>query len=302
MLDTLQIMTLLELPRVGKATVRQMLGLLDGPVNDLRDLYEAMLACKSRLKRLPAPDYGSLASARERAVRQLEQCAALGIRALGFLDEQFPARLKTIPKPPVLLYAKGNIDCLQAPASAAVAGTRSPSEYGARIAFKYGEYLARSGLAVVSGLALGCDEHAHRGCLAAGGRTVAVLAHGLDMVYPFRNRELARQIETGSGCLLSEYKLGSVPESNMYVERDRLQVGLADGLIVIETGVTGGTMHTVGFCLEQGKGLGCFDHPRKFLKSNEKAAGNRYLIGQGKAVPLFDRGSLDSFVAHITSR
>lgn len=129
-----------------------------------------------------------------------------------------------------------------------------------------------TGATVVSGLAIGCDTAAHSGCLSVHGETIAVLAHGLDRVYPAVNRELVGEILDTGGCLLSEYPPKTRPFPANFVERDELQAGLSDGVIVVETGVKGGTMHTVRFSQEQRKPLACVKHPQNSLQIRRLSA------------------------------
>jgi DNA processing protein len=223
------------------------------------------------------------------------------VEVIGFSNPMFPPRLRQIPDPPVIIYVKGSMDCLLAPSLIAVVGTRSPSPYGEKCAKRFGFRLAEKGIGVVSGLAIGCDTAAHTGCLAANGQTIAVLAHGLDTVSPARNRDLASQIQDANGSLVSEYPIGTPARRNSFVDRDRLQIGLSDGLLVVETGVKGGTMHTVKYCGEQEKPLACLDHPLDY-QPHQKSAGNQMLIKDGKAFPLSVAGDLLTFIDQLKNR
>jgi DNA processing protein len=131
---------------------------------------------------------------------------------------------------------------------------------------------------VVSGLAFGCDAAAHRGCLDQGGYTAAVLPSGLDEIYPPQNRDLAARIAE-TGCLLSEYPPGIRPARYRFVERDRLQSGLSDLVIVVESEIHGGAMHTAQFARRQGRRLLVFSPDR--LIGGELASGNQHLLATG---------------------
>ena len=150
---------------------------------------------------------------------------------------------------------------------------------------------------VVSGLALGCDTAAHEGCVQSRGITVAVLAHRVDYVYLATNRKLASSIIDGSGALVSEYAPGTKPRSSYFVERDRVQSAFSLGVIIVETDVEGGTMHTAGFAVKQKRRLACLVHPPKFA-SAEKARGNQKLIKEADAFPLEKKEDLDAFIAY----
>jgi len=231
----------------------------------------------------------------DRAKRTMEALQAIGAKATAFGEPEFPARLALIPDPPALLFYKGQGAALHAPRVGAVVGTRQPTGYGKASSLRIGRLLAEQGFVVVSGLALGCDAAAHEGCVEAGGPTVAVLAHGLHTVYPAANRGLAERILACGGCWASEYPPGSPPSRMQFVQRDRLQIGLADFLVLIESDARGGAMHTVRFCLEQSKPLGCLLHPDKYL-TEAPTRGNQNLLSSGKAIAIADGSSLVDFV------
>jgi DNA processing protein len=209
----------------------------------------------------------------------------LDIKIVNYFDEKYPTKLRNIPDPPVILFYKGNIEFLSKNILIAVVGTREPTEYGIRAAGTIGELFANCKIPVVSGLAEGCDAYAQQGCVNKNGQTVAVLAHGLDRIYPKQNENLAHEILSKNGCLLSEYAPGIRASKFSFVDRDRLQSGLSDAVIVVETGVKGGTMHTVNFCIKQNRVLGCISHPPNYL-TLPQSAGNQMLIAEKKAIPI----------------
>ena len=167
----------------------------------------------------------------------------------------------------------------------AVIGTREPSSLGYKIAERLGYKFGEAGLNVVSGLAIGCDTGGHKGSLQAHGLTTAILAQGLDKVYPKENKELADSIIDNGGCLISEYFVGSVSQASNFVERDRLQAGLSHAVVVVETDIKGGTMHTVKYAEKYQRILACFDHKEKEI-NHPKSQGNRMLIKEKRAIPL----------------
>jgi DNA processing protein len=182
---------------------------------------------------------------------ELARVARLGLRLITREDGNYPLALSAIPAPPPLLYVRGTLDPADAWA-VAVVGTRRMSFYGREATRRLAGDLARAGVTVVSGLALGVDTLAHRATLEAGGRTIAVLGCGLDSVYPERNRELARQISR-SGALVSEFALGTRPTPQLFPVRNRLISGLARGVLVIEAAEQSGALITVQYALEQGR-------------------------------------------------
>lgn len=262
-----------------------------GP-SDIKDWLETQ---SQKNKRITVPDDEDLERAWTKAIDTIEISMNSGITVICGRDEQYPDRLKRIGDPPPVLFAKGNVDALNGEVSIAIIGTREPTEFGEKSGHRIAAFLACSGAVIVSGLARGCDTTGHRGCLDAGGKTVAVLAHGLDSVHPKENTTLANEIVTTGGCLVSEYATGTRPSRNFFVERDRLQSGLSDGVIVIETGVKGGTLHTARFCLEQRRRLAVVMHIDKW-QEHEKAQGNKMLLKEGKAVGLADKGEVNQFL------
>ena len=301
MTEELYLLTLLATPRIGPQAVRFLQSYCPDPPVSLRDLRSTLQDASTKNSRLSVPTVDELEAAESQAANTLELCERLEISVLVPSHPHYPDRLSVIKNPPPVLFAKGSTAAISEDAAIAVIGTREPSDYGARLAEKFGAMFAEMSFVVVSGLAIGCDSQAHQGCLRAGGRTVAVMAHGLDMVYPAENRGLAQEIIESSGCLVSEYPPRERPRRNYFVERDRLQSALSAAVVVAETDVKGGTMHTVGFCLEQGKPLACLSHPAKY-GDHPKANGNRYLIDKGDATPLSTPADVEAFARTLTLR
>jgi DNA processing protein len=215
-------------------------------------------------------------NAQNNAQKIFDISEALGIKIVNYFDENYPSRLRSISDPPQILYYKGDIDFLSKNLTIAVVGTREPTEYGMRAAESLGELLANCDIPVVSGLASGCDAYAQQGCVN----------NGLDHIYPKQNENLSCQILSEKGCLISEYPPGVRSTRFSFVDRDRLQSGLSDGIIVVETGVKGGTMHTVNYSLKQNRLLGCVSHPPEYL-TLPQSSGNQVLISERKATPIF---------------
>ncbi len=154
--------------------------------------------------------------------------------------------------------------------------------------------MGKRGDVVVSGLAIGCDQYGHEGCVKVHGKSVAVLPCGLDKVYPAKNKNLAQKILDNNGCLISEYPIETKVFKNFFIERDRLQSGLSDGVIVVETDIKGGTMHTVGYTLDYKRVLACYKHPDRYL-NEPKTFGNQKLIKEKKAISLSNNLELEEF-------
>ncbi len=162
--------------------------------------------------------------------------------------------IKNIAKPPKSLYLLGKLPEARVP-TVAIVGTRRPTAYGQEVGYQLAFTLARQGVVIVSGLALGTDAIVHKAALDAGGTTIAVLAGGLDSMHPRSNRDLAIRILQGGGALISEYAPGETPFQGNFVARNRIVTGISDGLLVIEASAKSGTMHTANFALEQGRAV-----------------------------------------------
>lgn len=234
----------------------------------------------------------------ERTEQLMAESTRQGIFILSIHDQDYPLSLKTIDNPPLLLFVKGNKDLLQNPKKIAIIGTRTPSEQGLVSALKISSRLAQAHFIIVSGLALGCDTAAHQGCLNVQGKTIAVLAHGLDTIYPRANQALANAILGMEGCLVSEYPIGFRAEKYRFVERNRIQSGLSQGVIVIETGLEGGTMHTAQFAKRQNRALACLSYSDEITQNNPAIHidGNKSLIKNQHAFPLTHKNDVWHFI------
>jgi DNA processing protein len=264
-------------------STRVWLSLLETPGINRKFLKTAVAAGT-----LPQPPEGPrIKEGEEKAEQILEAAERTRVRILTPWDGEFPAALRSIPSPPLVLFARGDTALLNESRTATVAGTLSPGSGAGAACHRVTGALCRRGFVVVSGLARGCDTLAHRCCLEAGGKTAAVLAHGPDYCYPRENRSLAEAILESGGLLLSEYPPGVRPRRNYFVARDRLQSGLGRGLCVIEAELSGGTMHTVRFAEKQGRITGCVPC---------EAPGNRFLLNEGKARPLGSDGEIEGFI------
>lgn len=183
--------------------------------------------------------------------KELARVQQLGLQVLPMDDPLYPARLKEIESPPLVLYLSGQL-LPQDEWAAAIVGTRRATPYGKAVAAELAGGLAASGVTVVSGLARGIDGIAHLAALEAGGRTLAVLGSGLDHIYPPEHRNLARSIAS-SGAVLSDYPLGTSPEGGNFPARNRIIAGLSLAVIVVEAGESSGALITADFAAEQGR-------------------------------------------------
>jgi DNA processing protein len=182
---------------------------------------------------------------------ELGRVQKAGISLLTWDDLRYPARLKAINDPPPLLYLRGELKP-EDDYGVAVVGTRSISNYGREAARILAGDLAKAGITVISGLARGIDAVAHRAALDAGGRSIAVLGSGVDVIYPWENKKLAMDL-IGNGALISEYPLGTQPEASNFPPRNRIVSGLSRGVVVVEAGEISGALITARFAADQGR-------------------------------------------------
>ncbi len=191
----------------------------------------------------------------------LEDCERQGIEALSFFDERYPQRLRIIHDPPPVLFVRGSTDVLHDRRMVAVVGTRTPSRFGREATSRLASAIVSDGWGIISGLARGVDTRAHAVALEHGVPTIAVMAGGLDRIYPSENAGLAEAIVDGGGALIAEVPPGVRPQRSHFVARDRLQSALAVAVVVAQTAVDGGTMHTVRYAAAQGRPVFCSKPP-----------------------------------------
>jgi len=211
---------------------------------------------------------------------EMEKIERQGVRVLIWDDPAYPPQLLNIYNPPPVLYVKGEI-LDEDQWAVAVVGTRGATVYGKEVTRQIGGDLARNRITVVSGLARGIDSEAHRAALDAGGRTIAVLGSGVDVIYPAESRRLAGIIAE-RGALVSEYALGTPPEASNFPPRNRIISGLSLGVVVVEAGERSGALITADFALEQGREV--FAVPGNIFR--KKSMGTNKLIQQGAKLVL----------------
>lgn len=284
------ITALLNISRVSRKTVVNLIqNVVEENLNidklEARSIQQIFIKGRNSNKKIPMPTIESIEEALVKASNIIEQSSMIGINSICILDDNFPKLLKEIKDPPVIIYYKGNINCLNDEKAVAIVGSRDATIHGFKISERLGEIFAQDDYVVISGLAKGIDEAAHIGCLNAKGRTIAVLPAGLDNIYPESNKKLAEDILDNNGCIISEYQVGTKVFKNYFIERDRLQSALSRAVIVVETAITGGTMHTVNYALEQKKILACYK-PEIEFKNSDCVQGNIKLINEHCAMEL----------------
>ena len=174
------------------------------------------------------------------------------INTMSPQDSKYLQIITTIAIPPKKLHFIGKIPDKRIP-TVAIVGSRKPTAYGKEVTYQLAFDIAKRGVIVISGLALGVDAIAHRAALDAGGKTLAVLANGVDIIYPATNRDLAYDVLAHEGAIISEYEPGTEARDFQFLERNRIVSGLSDAIIVTEAAARSGTLSTAAHALEQGR-------------------------------------------------
>lgn len=245
------LMVLNSLPGIGPITLNRLLAELGG---DARSVLRAGARRARAVKGVTPETCGALDDWRSHfdLEREEERLAKSGADYITAPEAAYPRLLREIHDPPIGLYKKGpggyEGQCI------AVVGSRRPTQYGVGVARRLAAELAGLGICIVSGLARGIDSAAHEGALEAGGRTVAVLGTGIDIVYPPENLELFRRI-AGNGAVLSEFPFGRRADRSTFAMRNRIVSGMSTAVVVVESAVDGGAMITARFAGEQGRSL-----------------------------------------------
>ncbi len=212
----------------------------------------------------------------ELAREEIARAAGAGVTIVSGEDASYPARLKEIYDPPLVLYIRGDPAVLAHPGIAMV-GTRHPTPYGSGMAERLACDLAAQGLVIISGMARGVDTASHRGAITAKGKTVAVLGTGVDVIYPKENSRLAEQILALGGCLISEFAMGTFAAPQNFPIRNRILSGMSVGVLVVEAAEYSGTRITARCALEQNRDV--FAVPGNV--TNKNSWGPNTLIKQG---------------------
>ncbi len=246
--ETLQFLILASVEGLGCRGVQRLLDDYKDPASILRASQQELVQ-----QGLPDPVARSLLSAERKdwAGAELDRCLQNQIQILTFFDPAYPRLLKEIYDPPIILYVKGNFQCLDT-ATIAIVGSRRATPYGINSAEKLARDLASRGLTICSGMARGIDTAAHRGALEVQGNTIAVLGSGLNHIYPRENKKLALQIED-HGCVVSEFPLNASPAPQNFPIRNRIISGFSLGTCLIEAAEFSGSLITARLALEQGR-------------------------------------------------
>ena len=272
------------IPNFGVATVSRLLTHFDSA----EALWREPDASVERLD-LPPTLLDQFCAARQKidVRREMDRVARAGASLITLEDEDYPRLLRSLPDRPIMLYVRGSLP-LNSESSVAIVGTRKASRYGKDVAFQLASQLARQGVTIVSGLAHGIDAAAHRGALDAGGNTIAVMATGIDRVYPRENADLAENI-AASGAVITEMPLGSAPLGKNFPQRNRIISGLSLGVLVAEAPIRSGALNTVSHAIDQGRDVFAVPHN---IYSRSGGGGN-ILIQEGAKLVASEEDILD---------
>lgn len=213
----------------------------------------------------------------------LERQKEAGICVIHYYADDYPASFAKIgAEAPALIHLLGDKELLYNESSIAIIGSRNADEAGCDIAYQLAKDYALKGNVIVSGLALGCDTAAHQGCIDSNGKTVAVIASGLDIVHPKANISLQREIINKGGLIISEQPFGVKANPTRLYARNRLQAALAQKVIVVQCAVKSGTMNTVYFAHK----YGCKIYAVAYGQYDKHNAGNEYILNKGIGFPI----------------
>ena len=247
--DLLSALALCLVPGVGPRLQASLLERFETPDNVLQQSAASLLAVdgigRQIADRVTSPIH--MAAAKE----MLQRCRTLDVRLLRKGRPGYPSGLENVDDSPLLLFCRGTVKA-QDDLAVSIVGSRRCTAYGRRLAERLAGSLVRAGFTVVSGLARGIDAAAHRGAIAAGGRTMAVMATGVKEIYPPEHAELAMEI-ANTGALISEFPLDTKPRPGLFPQRNRIISGLSLGVIVVEATRNSGALYTARHAFEQGR-------------------------------------------------
>lgn len=281
-------------PGVGSIRFARLLRLFKSP----EAVFKASALDLARLPRLPQKTINALTRFDwgRQVEDELKRVRDRGLKLITLNSPEYPARLKEIHDPPPVLWVAGGIR-REDLAAVALVGSRGATDYGRETAARLAGDLAGAGVCVVSGMALGIDAAAHRGALAAGGRTIGVLGCGLDIVYPRPNRDLFKRLPQ-SGALISEFPLGSEPEPGHFPVRNRIISGMSLAVIVVEAAEKSGALITARLALEQNRDVMAVPGRAGSMKSR----GAHALLKEGARLVETGRDILDEIRPQLGPR
>ena len=259
-------------PGIGNVTFRRLLERFETP----ESVFSAPPSSLSGVRGVTPAIREAILNGAWRGFAEAEcfRLATSGARLVTFTSADYPKSLFEIPDPPPFIYVQGEVRCHET--SVAIVGSRRATAYGIQATKRLAESLAVHGVTVISGMARGVDTAAHKGALAAGGRTIGVLGCGIDKVYPPENKKLFQEMAE-KGCLVSEFPLGTLPLAENFPRRNRIISGLSRGVLVVEAAENSGSLITAQYALEHGRDV--FAVPGNICFATSR--GSNRLIKQG---------------------
>ena len=236
------------------------------------------------------------------ALQSLEESASLNISPIPIFDDRYPKYLRAIDNAPPILYLRGNHECLKRLPGVAVVGSRKITKNGEKIAERISRFIVEQGWIVVSGLALGVDAAAHAGSLSVPGEgnTIAVLAHGLEKAKPVSNAKLADEIIERGGAWVSEHEVGIPAKPPHFVARNRIQLGLSVGSIIVEAEPNSGSITQAKFCLKQNRPLFAVVPQDSSNSLNLLSSGTQMLVDELGAYPIRSKQDYPALVERFS--
>lgn len=235
----------------------------------------------------------------QRALDLIEKNKRVGVQVIGIASHEYPKFLRMIDDPPPIIFVKGNLNTLGIDTTVAIVGTRDATPKGLEVAKRIAIHLGEAGWLSVSGLALGIDAAAHGGSLLAGSKTIAVLAHGLEQASPRKNAKLADQILEADGLWLSEHSVEVPARKDYFVRRNRLQIGLSCGSIIVEAALRSGSMAQANFCVSEKRPLFAVVPHSPGNPLGLLCEGTSDMVKRLGAIPVKTRDDYPSIVARL---
>jgi len=242
---TKKLLTINKLKDVGDATLGKIIKINGYQSKKIEEIAES----EPKLRKAII-DSDALKVAEEEAHVDFYESKNIGYKILSVVDEEYPEILRQTSDRPFFLHIRGQMPKLP---SVAIIGTREPTHHGRIIAERISQYFSENGWSIVSGLALGCDTIAHLTAVKNKSHTTAVLAHGLDTISPKSNEKLSEEILSTGGTLLTQYEFGTKPKRYHYAQRDKIQAGLSQGVIMIQSDIKGGSLHASRAAIKYGR-------------------------------------------------
>ncbi len=274
----------------------QIFGAANPDIHKLIEYYgDAHRLCeKIDLGECEYPDKNLIAKAKyitaDKMQKVIEQCEKRGVNIVSLYDNEYPAILKEIYNPPVLLFYKGTLDCLNNRCITAV-GSRDITPYISKLSYRISTDLSKNGITLISGMALGVDSVVHNACVNQGNPTVGVLGCGIFYDYPRGSSFLRNDIIKNGGLILSELLPSVSPSPDYFVARNRIMAGLSGGTVVFQAGMKSGSLITAEYALQEGRDVFCVPPPDMF---DERYSGVVDFIRDG-AIPVFNHDDILKF-------